>query len=200
MKRNLFYSGICLLACTQFAKAQDPKIPASSSSQRIEQDFALGHITLDYSRPNVKGRKIFGYMEPYGLVWRTGANSATVLKFTDTVIMEGHQVFPGEYGLFSIPGTGKWTIILNKVSKQWGAYTYDKKQDVLRFDVKALHTANKVETLTFQFNNVDIESCQMQMLWENTGFTIYLKTDINARVIANIEMLMKGEKKPYYNA
>jgi len=200
MKRNFSILIICLLAFTQLAKAQEPKIPASSSSQRIEQDFALGHITLDYSRPNVKGRKIFGYMEPYGLVWRTGANSATIFKITDTIMMEGHQVLPGEYGLFSIPGTTKWTIILNKVSKQWGAYTYDKKQDVLRFDVKAIHLPNKVETLTFQFNNVDIESCDMQMTWENTGFNIHLKTNVNARVVSNIETLLKGEKKPYYTA
>src|ERR1700761_6404862 len=150
MKRNLFYSGICLLALTNLAKAQEPKIPAASSSQRIEQDFALGHITLDYSRPSAKGRKIFGYMEPYGLVWRTCANNATTIKFTDDITIEGNKVPAGEYALFTIPGESDWTVILNKTLKQWGAYAYDEKQDLLRFKVKPSKTSGLTETLTMQ--------------------------------------------------
>src|SRR5580693_7461225 len=92
--------------------------PQPSSSEMITQGFGLGTITLTYSRPNTKGRKIFGYVEPYDKVWRTGANSATVIKFTDDVSIEGHKVPPGEYGLFSIPGEKQWTIILSKKPKQ----------------------------------------------------------------------------------
>ncbi|MES2332657.1 MAG: DUF2911 domain-containing protein [Bacteroidota bacterium] len=100
--------------------------PQPSSTQTVVQDFGLGKINLVYSRPDVKGRKIFGGMEPYGAVWRTGANSATVIKFSDDVTMEGNKIPAGEYGLFSIPGEQDWTIILSKQPKQWGAYTYNR--------------------------------------------------------------------------
>lgn len=79
--------------------------------------------------PNVKGRKIFGGLEPYGKVWRTGANSATVITFSDDVTIEGNKVPAGEYALFTIPNATEWTIILNKTSKQWGAYEYKPADD-----------------------------------------------------------------------
>jgi hypothetical protein len=180
--------------------AQNPKIPQPSTLQTIEQDFGLGQITVTYSRPNVKGRKIFGETEPYGLVWRTGANAATKIKLTDTIMMEKHQVLPGEYALFTIPGAKEWTVILNQTSNQWGAYNYDSTKDVLRFKVKPEKVGKKLETFTFQFANVFVEHCDLQLWWENTLVTLHLDTDVDARVMANIDELMKAEKKPYYFA
>src|SRR6201991_1276912 len=107
-----FFLGVT--ACSVNAQEIRMKIPASSTGQRIEQDFGLGVISVNYYRPNTKGRKIFGGMEPYGIVWRTGANNATVLTFTDTVKLEGNQVLPGTYALFTIPGATEWTVVLNK--------------------------------------------------------------------------------------
>jgi DUF2911 family protein len=180
--------------------AQNLKIPQPSTLQTIEQDFGLGQITVTYSRPNVKGRKIFGETEPYGHVWRTGANAATKIKLTDTIMMEKHQVLPGEYALFTIPGPKEWTVILNQTSKQWGAYNYDSTKDVLRFKVKPERLDKKLETLTIQFANAFVEHCELQLLWENTLVSLHLDTDVDARVMANIDELMKTEKKPYYFA
>jgi hypothetical protein len=200
MKRYLF----CLVAFISFnfynAGAQElkGKIPASSSGQRIEQDFGLGTISIKYYRPNTRGRKIFNGIEPYGIVWRTGANNATVITLTDTVQVEGHTVAPGSYSLFSIPDANEWTIIFNKNINQWGAYSYDEKQDLFRFKVKPTKLDNKVETLTIQFAEVHEEDCLLQVLWENTGIDIHLKTDVDNRIMANIEEAMTGEKKPYY--
>jgi hypothetical protein len=194
----------CLFSFISFnfynASAQELKlkIPASSLGQRIEQDFGLGVVSVKYYRPNTKGRKVFNGMEPYGIVWRTGANNATVITLTDTVQVEGHTVLPGSYSLFSIPGAGEWTIIFNKNIEQWGAYAYDEKQDLLRFKVKPTKLLNKVETLTIQFADVHQDDCLLQILWENTGINIHLKTDVDNRIIANIQEAMKGEKKPYY--
>ena len=99
------YTGICgLILLFVGVNGYAQLTPQPSSTQTIDQGFGLGKITLAYSRPNVKGRTIFGGMEPYGTVWRTGANSATVIKFTDDVTMDGNKVPAGEYGLFSIPG------------------------------------------------------------------------------------------------
>ncbi len=194
----------CLLAfiCFNFHKAGAQelkgKIPASSSGQRIEQDFGLGMISVKYYRPNTKGRKIFGGMEPYGIVWRTGANNATVITLTDTIQVEGHTITPGSYSLFSIPDADEWTIIFNKKIDQWGAYSYDEKQDLLRFKVKPTKLNNRVETLAIQFADVQEEDCLLQILWEKTGINLHLKTDVANRIMANIQEAMKGEKKPYY--
>jgi Protein of unknown function (DUF2911) len=174
------------------------KIPAASSGQRIEQDFGLGVISIKYYRPNTNGRKIFNGMEPYGIVWRTGANNATVIKLTDTIQIEGHMLPSGSYSLFSIPEANEWTIILNKNVDQWGAYSYDEKQDILRFKVKPARLDHKIETLTIQFADVRQDSCLLQILWDNTGINFHLKTDVDNRIMANIQEAMKGAKKPYY--
>jgi hypothetical protein len=174
--------------------------PAPSSGQTILQDFGMGRITLTYSRPNVKGRKMFGYTEPYGKVWRTGANSATTIKFTDEVTLEGHKVAPGEYALFSIPGTDEWTIILSKTAKQWGAYSYKEADDYLRFTVKPVKLEENIETFTMQFADVFPTTAQLHLMWEHTAVIIHMTTDIDAKVMAKIDSAMQTDKKPYYEA
>ena len=174
--------------------------PQPSSSQTITQGFGLGTITIIYSRPNTKGRKIFGYVEPNDKVWRTGANSATVIKFSDDVMLEGNKVSAGEYGLFSIPGENQWTIILSKKAKQWGAYTYNQADDYLRFSVKPVKLQQPVESFTLQFDNMYPTSGELHLLWENTNLAIHLTCDIDSKVMARIDSAMRTDKKPYYDA
>lgn len=180
--------------------AQGLKMPQPSTPQTISQDFGLGKISVSYSRPNVKGRKIFGALEPYDKVWRTGANSATVVKFTDAIKVEGKDLPAGEYALFTIPGKTEWTIIFNKGVKEWGAYTYSEANDVLRVKVKPIALKEKVETFTIQFANVYDSSAQLQLSWENTLVNVNLTTSVDERVMANIAEAMKGEKKPYFQS
>jgi hypothetical protein len=189
---------LCL--CVFGAGAQDVRIPQPSTAQKIEQDFGLGKITISYSRPNTKGRTIFGQIEPYGHVWRTGANSATKLTLSDTVKIEGHTVLPGDYALFTIPRENEWTVILNSTANQWGAYSYDSSKDVLRFNVKPGMPDKKLETFTIQFANMTSEQGELQLLWDNTVLTLRLATDMDARVMANIDRAMNTDKKPYYFA
>jgi hypothetical protein len=174
--------------------------PQPSSTQTITQQFGLGTITLTYSRPNVKGRKIFGYVEPYNAIWRTGANSATTLLFSDDVVIEGHPVPAGEYGLFSIPGEKEWTIILSKKPKQWGAYSYSAADDFLRFTVQPVQLPRPVETLTLAFENMFPTSGELHLLWENTFLAMHMTCDIDAKVMARIDSAMQTDKKPYYDA
>ncbi|MDB5148126.1 MAG: hypothetical protein JWQ57_2146 [Mucilaginibacter sp.] len=193
---------ICIIAVMVFTAVNTyaQLTPQPSSTQSIVQDFGLGKISLTYSRPDVKGRKIFGGMEPYGAVWRTGANSATVIKFTDEVSMEGNKIPAGEYGLFSIPGEKEWTIILSKQPKQWGAYMYKEADDFMRFKVKTERVAALTETMTLAFTNVSPTTCDLQMMWEHSGFVIHMTTDIDAKVTARIDSAMNTDKKPYYEA
>jgi Protein of unknown function (DUF2911) len=194
------YFIVLLCYCSLNTGAQELKIPQPSTLQTIEQDFGLGQIAVTYSRPNAKGRKVFAGMEPYGVVWRTGANMCTKIKFTDSFLIEGHMVPPGEYGFFTIPRANEWTIIFNKNANQWGAYSYDSTQDVLRFNVKTARSDQKMETLTFQFANTFSEQSDLQILWENTVVSMHLVTDVDARVMANIDKAMSGDRKPYYFA
>lgn len=197
---KMFVMLLTVLGIHASSNAQGLKMPQASSAQTIIQEFGMGKITVTYSRPNVKGRQIFGGMEPYDVVWRTGANAATVITFTDNVKIEGHDVPAGTYGLFSIPNKNDWTVILSKNAKQWGAYSYKESEDFLRFSVKPKVVKDKTETLSIQFTNVMPTAAQMHIIWENYDIAMNLTTSIDEKVMANIDEAMKGEKKPYFQA
>jgi hypothetical protein len=199
-KRLFIAAAAVLTLCVSRTAAQDLKIPQPSTTQKIEQEFGLGKITISYARPNTKGRKMLGNIEPYGLVWRTGANSATKVTLTDSIQVEGHWLAPGDYALFTIPGADEWTVIFNATSNQWGAYAYDSTKDVLRFKVKPAKSDTRMETFTIEFVNMSNDHGDLQLLWENVAVTIHVSTDVDARVMANIDKAMQGEKKPYYFA
>ena len=111
--------------------------PAATATGKI----GATNVTVNYSSPGVKGRKIFGGLEPYGKVWRAGANEATTVEFSKAVMVEGKALPAGKYGFFVIPAEGPWTVIFNKVANQWGAYDYAEKQDALRVTVTPRKTA-----------------------------------------------------------
>jgi len=174
--------------------AQVPGVPNASTTQTITQELGIGKITLSYSRPNVKGRMIFGDLVPYGEVWRTGANTSTEIKFTENVTLEGHNVPAGDYALFCIPNKESWTIILSKKVGDWGAYSYKQENDFLRFSVKPVITAEKQETLTFLFKNATTESTDLILSWDKVNLDIKVKSDDEAKILANIDRLMSEEK------
>lgn len=175
-------------------------MPQPSSGQSIIQDFGLGKVTVNYSRPVANGRVIFGGLVPYNEIWRTGANSATTITFTDEVDFGGQKIAPGEYALFTIPGESEWTVVLNKAAKQWGAYTHKDADDIAKVKVKAVKTAAKIETFTIQFNNVTPGKMELNIAWDHTQVNVPLTVDYDSKVMANIAKAMKGEKKPYFAA
>jgi hypothetical protein len=204
MKKTFTYVFTMLLACVTLSTyaQEQPRIPEASSTQTIIQDFGLGKVTVTYSRPNVKGRKIFGGINPYGQVWRTGANAATTITFSENVLVEGNKVPAGTYSLFSIPEQNSWTIILNKTAKQWGAYSYKQADDLVRFTVKPVNVKEKRETFTMQFANSTTKTTDLYIVWDHTAVPMHLQTDDDAQITANIDKLMQGDikKRPYFNA
>ena len=116
-----------------------------------------------YCRPSARGRKMIGGKEPYGKVWRTGANAATTIEFDKPVKIEGKSLPAGKYALFTIPNENEWTIIINKDFNQQGAYNYDEKKDVLRVNVKPKKTKDFIETFT-----ITPEKDRVSLKWENT--------------------------------
>ena len=190
---------LTLIAATIAAAAQI-KMPAPSPTQTIKQDFGIGSIELTYSRPGVKGRKIFGDHEPYNEIWRTGANAATKIKFTDAVEIGGKKMDSGTYVIYTIPNKNTWEVIINKGLTNWGADGYTDSLDIVRFKVPAMKTGEKIETMTMQFANVKAESCDLHIMWENTAIAIPIKTNIVDKLRASFEKEMLGEKKPYWAA
>ena len=129
-------------ACAQDAARPSPAAKATGKA-------GSATITIDYSQPSVKGRKIFGDLVPYGKVWRTGANEATVFEVSKNVRVQGKDLPAGKYGLFTIANEGEWTIIFNKTWNQWGAYEYKAADDVLRVSAKAKKSSKFAEKMTF---------------------------------------------------
>ena len=190
---------VAIMAAATMVNAQ-AKVPAPSSTQTIKQDFGLGTIELTYSRPGVKGRKIFGDHEPFDSLWRTGANAATRIKFTEPVEIGGKTLDTGSYVIYTIPTKTNWEVIINKGLENWGTDGYKKSEDVVRFKVTASKTANLIETMAMQFLNVKAESCDLNITWENSAINIPIKTNIKDKLRAAFEKDLMGEKKPYWGA
>ena len=160
----------------------------------------MGSIELTYSRPNAKGRKIFGELVPYNKLWRTGANGATKIVFTDAVELGGKKIDSGTYVMYTIPGVDSWEVILNKGIKNWGIDGYKETEDVIRFRAEPTKAKGKLETFTMQFANIKPESCELQLLWEKTLVTIPITTNIKDRIRTELEAAMQTDKKPYWQA
>ena len=131
-----------------------------SKNGKVEAAIEGVNLTIEYGRPKVKGRAIWGSLVPYDKVWRTGADEATTFSVDHDIMVEGKKLAAGTYGLFTVPGEAQWTIIFNKVADQWGAFNYDKGKDILRVTVKPLK-AQHVEEMTFK-----IEGNQVMLCWE----------------------------------
>ncbi|MDP2042227.1 MAG: DUF2911 domain-containing protein [Algoriphagus sp.] len=169
---------------------QQIQMPQASPSAKIIQKVGLTDVTVDYSRPSTKGRKIFGELVPYGEVWRTGANAATVFSFSTDVTIGGQLVPAGSYALYAIPGKNDWTIILSKNTKLWGAIGYKPEEDQLRFNVESSKTSKKYETFEIAFNNFTDNSAVVSMKWEYARVDFKIQTDVDPIVMADIKKLV----------
>ncbi|MCJ8167257.1 DUF2911 domain-containing protein [Pontibacter sp. E15-1] len=191
MKKSII--GFCLSAALMFGagatQAQGIKMPAPSPSQKVEQVVGLSTVSLDYSRPAVKGREVFGGIVPYGKMWRTGANASTKIKFSEDVTIEGNKIPAGEYALYTIPGKDEWTVIIHKNTKHWGDGGTDYKQteDQARFTVKPQQNPRKVESFTINFTNVKADASDVEILWDNVIVPFTVKTDVDSKVMAQIQ-------------
>ena len=194
MKLKTLYitSLICLISV--FAQAQQLVLPQSSPKAGVSQTIGLTEIAVKYSTPSVKGREIWGKLVPFGKLWRTGANEATVVTFSDDVIVQGEPLPAGTYSLFTIPEThDNWTIIFNKNPVQWGTQDYKESDDVLRVPVHAMENEFH-ETLFFSFTNIKRNSGQLNISWEKIRIPIQIETEVDKKVIASIKNALSEAK------
>ena len=195
-------AGAILLTLCSLATAQAQlKVPAASPLQTTKQNFALGDITLEYSRPAMKGRTIFGDLVPYDKVWRTGANNTSKITFSSDVKLEGKEVKAGTYGLFTIPGKTTWDVMLSK-DLNLGANVgdYKKENEVVRVQVKPTTLANKAETFTINLADIMPNSAVLEIMWDKTRVPVTITADVDPIIVKNIEASMASDKPAYFEA
>ncbi len=167
---------LLLVVCWQFTDSygQEALKPRPSPLEMVTMKYEDVYMKVTYGRPHKRGREIFGDLEPYGKVWRTGANEATEVTITHSVQFAGHTLKAGTYTLFTIPHQDRWTIILNSELGQWGAYNYNEKFDVLRFDVPVTSIDTVYEPFTIGFEQ-KAQSAELVMMWDQTKIVIPIK-------------------------
>ena len=196
MKRMLLY----LFLLMSLTSKSQVKMPALSPLQSFRQEFGLGYIEIKYSRPSMRGRKIFGDLVPFGKIWRTGANAATSIYFSDPVTINGKNIDTGTYALYLIPQEKKWTFILNKGVSNWGTSGYKESDDVMRFDANVEEIKMPKETFTMQLANMKTETCELHIMWEKSSIVVPISTDIKMKLKARLEAALQTDKKPFYQA
>ena len=190
MKRVLLLIAMAICFITE-AQIQTP---AASPSASVSTTVGLTDVKINYSRPKMKGRKIFGtgsdFLVPFGELWRTGANNGTVISFSDDVKVEGKDVKKGEYLLLTIPGAAEWTVILySDVALGGNTARYDQTKDAARFTVKSEKLNEKVETFTMGISDVadNNTGANIQITWENTSVKFGVTVDYETKVMKSIE-------------
>lgn len=197
MKNLLF---VFALVISLGAGAQGIKTPSPSPSQTLKQEFALSSIEINYSRPLVKGRKIFGDLVPYGKMWRTGANGATKITFGEDVKVGGVAVKAGSYALYSIPNKGEWEIILNKGVNNGGLSGYKAEEDIARFKAKAEELPFSIESFTIDIADVKANTASIDLLWDNVLVSIPVEADIDSKIMTQIDNAINTDSRPYFQA
>lgn len=197
--KKIFITAIAALMILG-ADAQSLSTPQPSPTQTLKQNFGLSTVELSYSRPGMKGRKIFGDLVPYGQVWRTGANQATTLTFGEEVTIGGTKIPAGKYGLLSIPDAKEWTIIISKQTDVTSPDAYKQDQDVVRVKASPMPLPFPIETFTISFDDMKSNTCNIGIMWENIYLSFPVTTDVDSKVMKAIDNIMNKDNRPYYNA
>jgi len=183
----------CLLLFATFCAAQSTQLnlPLQSQDAKITQTIGITDVTINYHRPLVNGRKVWGGLVPYGQVWRAGANQNTTITFANDVTIDGKPLAAGTYGLHMIPTESDWTVIFSNQHDAWGSFTYKESEDALRVTVKPqpteLHNA-----LTYDFDQLQPDSAIVVMSWDKLAVPFKVSVDVNKVVEASLHNQMRG--------
>lgn len=188
---------LALASSMHFAQAQI-EMPQASPKAILKTKVGLSDVEVEYSRPGLKGRdkKIFGELAPYGKVWRTGANAATKITFSENVKVNGKDLAAGTYALLSIPDQDEWTVIFNTQLDMWGNYGYNEEHDVLRVKVKPTVIPYPKETFTIDFSSYTNSGADLTISWDNTQVNVPIETEVDSKVMASIQREMQKDTIP----
>ena len=192
MKLRLILPALAIasaIAVASGAAAADLKLPRVSQKGQVMQTIGLTDVTITYSRPGVKGRVIWGELVPYDNVWRTGANEATSITFTNDVKVNGQPLKAGTYSLHTLPAASQWTVIFNTQVEQWGSYAYNDSADALRIQV-APQPNEFTEWMTFSFPKVATDKATVALDWENLRVPFEIETNTVEIALASARAAM----------
>ena len=177
-----------LLGGVRPAAAQAPALKPYqvSPAASVSQDLGICSVRIDYHRPAVRGRAIWGALVPYGQVWRAGANEATVLTLSHPARIDGHDLAAGAYALFAIPGRERWTLVFNREARQWGAFNYHADQDALRLDVTPVYAAYQ-EYLEYGIHVTGADRLRVELAWEKLSVGFDLTMDVQGAYWAYLQ-------------
>jgi tetratricopeptide (TPR) repeat protein len=199
MKRVFLF--VLLIAIAMDLSAQSSlKLPSLSPNAKVSQDFSLSNIEISYSRPSMRGRKVFGDVVAYGRPWRTGANAPTKIKIGEELEIGGVRVKAGEYALYTIPNKDKWEIILNTAVGKWTANGFPREDDVARFHIKAGMIDGECQTFTIMVTDITYSSCKIELVWERTRIGIPVMALTNETIETNIDKALNQPTLPYFQA
>ncbi len=190
--KNLILA-VVLVAAISFTSEAQITTPQPSPAGSVSSTVGLTDVTIDYSRPKVKGRKIFGeggdFLQPYGQTWRSGANQGSVISFSTDVEVAGTKVEAGEYLIFTVPGKDEWQFMLySDLGLGGNVAGYDNSKEVLRTSVKSMTASPQVETLTFNISDIseDNTSAAIELAWADVSIKVPMKVDFDAQVMEEI--------------
>jgi Protein of unknown function (DUF2911) len=164
-RRSVLYAGACFSFAPLLSAFRREERTRVSPHETVSVDLGSGPVTITYGRPYLKGRKVGQEVAPFDQVWRLGADEATKLTIPTAAKLGSLSLTPGSYALFAIPGAAKWTIIVNKVANQWGAFDYDQSKDVGRFDVPVKKLSSPVEEFTISLEKQGRNAATMTFAW-----------------------------------
>lgn len=192
-KARIWAAVLSLLFAASLCQAQSAvlNIPRQSQHSVLTQRIGITDITINYHRPLVNGRKIWGDLVPYGQVWRAGANENTTIAFSDPVTIEGQPLDKGVYGLHMIPGENEWTVIFSHNATSWGSFTYKPAEDALRVTVKP-QPADMHDALTYDFDKLTPTSAVVELEWEKVAVPFKVDVDVNKIVEASLQQQLRG--------
>src|SRR5437773_7526808 len=188
----LVFEGLLLFGSLAYGQSFVLDLPRPSQHAVLTQRIGITDITINYHRPVVNKRKIWGGLVPYGQVWRAGANENTTIEFSDPVSIEGQPLAKGVYGLHMIPNPDSWTVIFSKTNTGWGSYSYDQKEDALRVNVKPRPLAEAKEALEFDFEDLKPDSTTVTLKWEKLGAPFTVSVKDAEQTLQNIRAQLKG--------
>jgi tetratricopeptide (TPR) repeat protein len=198
MKKVLFLAVALFGTLLSYAQIETPR---PSPMCKVEQKVGLTDVTLEFSRPSVKGRELFVDIEAFGQMWRTGANASSKISFSDDVMIEGKKVPAGTYAIYSIPGKKEWTIMLYK-DLTLGGYVanYDESKELIRFTTEAEMLNKSMETFFILIDNIKSNSADIALVWGNYYVPFNMTVDTDTRVMNSIETTMAGPSADDYYA
>ncbi|TDS57557.1 DUF2911 domain-containing protein [Myroides indicus] len=190
MKKTIIVLAFALLGIGAYAQVHTP---STSTKAEVHQVVGLTDVKVDYSRPNMRGRQVYGDLVPYGRLWRTGANMNTVVTFGNDVEIDGKKLKKGSYSLFTIPKVGEWEVIFYSDVNNWGLpANWDDSKVALSTKVGVLNSNRTNETFTIAVNNVNIDYADLEIIWEKTIVPVRFKVPTDQLAMESIETTFDG--------